>query len=339
MFQLKKNLVAAVAMAICITSTIITSPAMAKDLKFSIFLPDGATVVQRALLPYAKKIEEVTNGELTVTPYTGSALGGGAEQLSLVETGVADIAFIVPSYSRGRFPVTELGLLPFAFNSGLQGGHVLRAMYDDYMQEEYEGLQMLLLGVTAPSAILTTNVALASLDAMKGVKLRGTGGSQNAVLEELGINLVSLPISEGYLAMERGVIQGTILPLSSAPGLKLEEIIKYVNEVNFSATPVLVAMNIDVWESLTPKQQEAIDALSAEYSDILSLAYDNDVDRGRTVLAEAGAKTVNFSAEDIATLHNMASPIWSEWIKAAKADGMDGETIMNRFRTLIKEQE
>ncbi|MFV0245697.1 MAG: TRAP transporter substrate-binding protein [Qingshengfaniella sp.] len=332
----KKNFMAVTTGALMAT-VLCGAPVAGKELKFSIFLADGATVVQRALLPYAQKIEEVTDGELTITPYTGGALGGGAEQLSLVETGVADLAFIVPSYSRGRFPVTDLGLLPFAFDSGLQGGQVLRALYDDYMQEEYDGLKVLLLGVTSPSAILTTNVALASLDDMKGVKLRGTGGSQNAVLEELGVNLVSLPISEGYLAMERGVIQGTVLPLSSVPGMKLQEIIRYVNEVNFSATPVLVAMNIDTWNSLSPEQQTAIDGLYEEYSDVFSLSYDDDVENGRQVLAEAGAQTVNFSDADIATLHNMADPIWAEWVEMAKADRLDGEEIMARFKALIEE--
>ena len=38
---------------------------------------------------------------------------------------------------------------------------------------------------------------------------------------ELGANLVSVPASDIYVAMERGTIGGTILSLASAPGYKL----------------------------------------------------------------------------------------------------------------------
>jgi TRAP-type C4-dicarboxylate transport system substrate-binding protein len=313
-------------------------PAMAKELKLSLLLPEHHVLVQRVFKPFEQEVEEKSGGELEITLYPSAVLGAGKEQLRLTETGVADIALVVPTYTRGRFPYLESGTLPFAFDSAEQGTNVLISLNDSYIEPEFDTVKLLFAAMTSPTAILTADKSLAQLTDLQGVTLRGTGGEQNAVLSELGVNPVSVSASEIYVAMERGTIEGTVLSLASAPGYKLEELTKYVNRVNFSSTPITVVMNQSAWDGLTPEQQQIIRKAAANAAIATGQAYDGADSEALDKLVAAGAQVVNFGAEDIVRLKAIAAPSWGNWEEKLNEAGRDGAVFMADFRKAIDSQ-
>lgn len=313
-------------------------PAAAKELKFSLLVPDHHVLVTNVFKPFKEEVETATNGSLEIVLYPSAVLGAGKEQLRLTETGVADLALVVPSYTRGRFPYLETGLLPFAFDSAAHGTRVLQALRDEYIEPEFDSVKLLYAAMTSPTALLTVDTPLARLSDIEGISLRGTGGEQNAVLEQLGANLVDVPASDLYVAMERGTIEGTILSLASAPGYKLEEIVKYVNRVNFSATPITVVMNNGTWQSLTPEEQEAVAAASRHAAEATGKTYDSADEEGLAKLTANGAQVVNFPPEDVAKLKEVSAPTWDSWAATLTEKGKDGAAFMAAFRKAIEDQ-
>jgi len=309
--------------------------AMARDLKFSLLLPEHHVFVTDVVKPFVQEVEAKTKGELKVTLFPSAVLGEGKEQLRLTETGIADIALIVPSYTRGRFPLIDAGLLPFAFDSAAQGTKVLELLRKEYIEPEFKTVKLLFPAMTSPAALLTRSKPLATLADLKGITLRGTGGAQKTLLTSLGANVVSIPASDLYVAMERGTIEGTILSLASAPGYKLEELVKYVNRINFSATPIAVVMNKATWDSLTPEQKSVVAAAAQTAAVNTGKAYDGADEEGLAKLTAKGAKVVNFPAADVARLKEVAAPEWKAWADSLPKGGVDATAFLAAFRKAV----
>ncbi|MEZ5658442.1 MAG: TRAP transporter substrate-binding protein [Burkholderiaceae bacterium] len=314
----------------------IASSAMAepRELKFSVYNAETHWLVSDVFKPFAADVEKFSNGELKVNVMAGAVLGGAREQLGLAEKGIADIAFVIPSYTRNRFLYTEAGLLPFAFDSAEQATNAMSSLRDKYLNAEFDSVKLLMVGTTSPSALVTT-VPVNSLADMKGLNLRGAGGAQTAMLKEVGANVLSMPVSDAYLAFQRGALQGTIIPLASAPGYKFHEVVKFVNPLNFSVTMTAIVANKDTWASLTPSQQAAIEKAADVARVNQGKGFDREDSTGLKTLEDAGSKSTRLPAADKAKLAEIASPLWDEWVKAADKRGLKAEQFMKDLRAAI----
>lgn len=325
---MNRKFLAACAVALVGAATF-AQPATAetRTLKFSVYNAENHWLVSNVFKPFAKDVGTDTNGEIKVDVYAGAVLGGAKEQLSLAETGVADIAFVIPSYTRNRFPYSEAALLPFVFDSATQANKSLMALRAKYFEPEYDTVHLLVIGATSPSALVTTKPVKTLAD-MKGMNLRGAGGAQTALLKEVGANVVSMPVSDAYLAFQRGALEGTIIPLASAPGYKFEEVVKYVNPINFSVTAVAIVCNKKVWDSLTDAQRAGIQKAADKASERIGSGFDEEDATGLKTLKAAGSTELTLPAADKAKLHALAKPLWTKWEETAKARGLKPDAFL-----------
>ena len=94
-----------------------------------------------ALEPWAKSIEEKSNGRVKITIFAaGSALGDATKQFDQVRAGVVDIAVGIPAIPRGRHPRTILMELPFTIKSvGRRDQARSMDLQESYLKEDYPG--------------------------------------------------------------------------------------------------------------------------------------------------------------------------------------------------------
>ena len=90
------------------------------ELKMAHFMSPMHIQHQQSFVPFAQEVERLTGGKVKIKIFPGGALGGAPELADSVKNGIADIAFIVPSYTTGRFPRTSVFDLPFIFNNATQ---------------------------------------------------------------------------------------------------------------------------------------------------------------------------------------------------------------------------
>jgi TRAP-type transport system periplasmic protein len=88
------------------------------ELKFSSWVGIVHGHHTRVMVPWARMIEERSGGRLKVTIYPGSTLGKPADHFDLVKNGIADMGFISPGYTPGRFPLVSVAELPLLCGSG-----------------------------------------------------------------------------------------------------------------------------------------------------------------------------------------------------------------------------
>ena len=80
-------------------------------------LPAGHIQVVEGLAPFMKEVEARSKGRVKFTHYTSGQLGKQNDMLELLKSGVADMAYIGPSYFSGKMPLSGVFELPQAYPS------------------------------------------------------------------------------------------------------------------------------------------------------------------------------------------------------------------------------
>lgn len=242
-------------------SVALTTTAVAAEfnLKVSHMFTSSHFVQTLVLEPWAKSIEEKSDGRVKIQIFSaGSAFGDASRQFDQVSRGAVDIAVGIPAIPRGRHPRTTLIELPFTVRTAEAGTRALMDIYEDHLKDDFPGTIPLSLTVTEPSAI-HTRTPVNDLDDIKGLRLRAPTPSVTAVLNKLGATPVGLPPTQIYENVERGVVDGNVMPWGPVGAFKLYEVLKHHLNARVDTVSMYTLMNKKRYESMPPEIQKLFD--------------------------------------------------------------------------------
>jgi TRAP-type C4-dicarboxylate transport system substrate-binding protein len=306
------------------------------ELKLSSWVGIGHNHHTNVLVPWAKMVEERSQGRLKVTIYPGGTLGKPADHWDMIKDGIADIGWGVHNYTPGRFPLTSVGDLPFIFKTAKGGSRALWELYLKDLQKEHEGVKVLWLFQIAPTHIHTTRKPVKTLEDLAGLKLRSGGGQLAAIVKQLGAIPVTMAAPESYNALERGVVDGTVFPWEAIFGFKLYEVIKYDTVVNLNSATFFVTMNLKKYESLSPDLKQVIDDLSGGWgAEFAGAAWDQGEEPGMAAAKQAGATIYTLPPAELQRWIQKTKPVEDAWIASMEAKGLPGRQVLADLRELV----
>lgn len=235
-------------------------------LKFSIFSPDKEVTFQTVFKPFAEAVNKESNGAVEIELFPNGALGRSPlQQAQMVLDGVADMAWIIASYTPGRFQDNEVFELPGMFRdlkeatvvfTRLVGSGKIRG-YDDFFPIGTFG--------TAPYS-LHARTAINSIADIKGKKIRTSGALEGETIKALGAVPIGMPVTEVPEAISRGTIDGT----TSHPAPLVDFGISKVTSAHYftrlGVVPLTILMNRKKFDSLPKPAQDAIRKYSGEWT-------------------------------------------------------------------------
>ena len=256
-----KIFVAALAAAVAGLGAAPRTQAAEYELKLSSMFPSTHFIQKLALEPWAKEVEEKTGGKVHITIFpAGSALGNASRQFDQVRAGVVDFSVGIPAIPRGRHPRIVLSELPFVVPDAEIGTCALMRMKDEF-QPDFPDTHILSLTVTEPSAVHTTK-KVDQLDDLKGMRIRTPTPAITAMLDLIGATPVGMPPTEIYESVERGVVDGNVMPWGPVGAFKLYEVLPYHLDARINPVSMYILMNQRRYDGLPKEIQEAIDAAS-----------------------------------------------------------------------------
>lgn len=311
--MLKQLVLAAVA------TGLMTGPALADKvyrLKFGHFLPVQSLTHSNLFVPMAEKIKEETDGQVVIQIFPGGSLGRNPRaQLQLLMDGVTDISFIVQSYTPGEFPDNSLMELPLVMESTREASLVHQRLYERGLLRGYDKVHVLGLGTT--SAYNThMNFDYASLDDLKGKKIRVATGIQSEIIEALGGTPVGgIPVTQTAESLSRGVIDGTLLGWESMNTFRVTPTVTHHVNVPQGFTPLMVGMNKKKYDSLPANLQAVIDKYSGDWiAERMAKNYNIVGDQARDTAAASGRNTtVELTAAERQRWEERLTPIIDDW--------------------------
>ena len=303
-------------------------------LRFGTFIPakHPQTKVQIA---WAEKIEKLTNGKVEIKMFAGGALGKPMAQYMSLKKGVMDLAFVVPSYTPGEFPLTSFIDLPWLFDSGIQASKVLWKVHGKYLKDEYKDVVPLWMYTTEPGVFHTTKKQIKTLEDLKGLKLHTSSTISAKAMTKLGAVPMMGNITEWYESMERGVSDGVQVPMNTLPGFRFQEVCKFHTMTDFSVAGFLVAMNKKTFNKLPADVQKVImDNSGLEMAALSGKTYDKVGEFGIGMAKKAGNTLYTLPADERKRWVEMTSSVAEEWAKEMETKGLPGKKVLDHVLEL-----
>lgn len=305
-------------------------PAGPVELKMSHFMSEKHPMHAKLMAPFAEEVEQATEGRVKITIYSGGALGKPPDQYDSAVTGITDIAFGLHGYTAGKFPLTSILELPTMVNSAASGSCVLWKLYEKFPEigAEHPGVKVLTIWTHDTGQIMTTKKPIRTMDDLKGMTIRAPTASHVTMVEAWGATAVMMPISELYDSLEKGVVDGCVVPFSAVKSFNLADVCKYITVGNFYVCTFFLVMNLDSWDKISGKDQKIIEGLiGSRMSETAGTAYDAAGKVGLQTAQDAGLDIYELPAGELAKWREALAGIHSQWVADMEAKGLPGQEI------------
>jgi len=290
----------------------------------------------------AELVSEKTNGEFTLNISYGG-LSKNKENLDGISIGAFEMAQFCAGYHRDKNPTITVLELPFLGVANLQEEvAVSNAVYaHPAVQADLARWNAKLL-MTSPMPqynIVGTGEPRSTLDSMKGMRVRATGGVGKA-FAAIGAVPTSVTATEAYNAMESGVVDTVAFAPHAHLAFRTIDIADWWTEnLNPGTVNCPVVVNTDAYEALTDAEREALDSSVDEAIAHYVDNYEQLLVKWDGILKEKNVTRVHISDEDLAAFRAAAAdPIREQWIKDMEAQGLPGQELYDLVMETLKKE-
>jgi len=284
------------------------------------------------------KIEKETNGQVKFKPFWGGAIiGPTADAIDEVIKGVADVGFISPGQSRTGYDIAKASFLFFSGAPLDEGYRIFMEILKKYpvIEQEYKNLKVMGWSSGLEYNLLTRK-PVRKLSDMRGMRLK-TLGEIVTVLRDLGVEGMASPMSEVYVSMQKGILDGGFVTYSTLKTLRFAEVAKYMTQLHlYRPHTGSRVMGLTAWNKLPPDIQKVIQNNVGWFSVEADKDVDQDEQEGVEFGKKSGVEFIDLPKEDLTKFYGF---VQEEAVKVAKSidgKGLPGTAILNDAQRLIK---
>lgn len=248
------------------------SPGLAQAqtiLKFSHTDNPGGSRDQSAEV-FAEKVKQYTEGRYEVRIFPAGQLGNDPKAIEQLQLGGVDFTVSATGSYATHLPSLNLTAMPFLVDSYEQGW----AFYDssEWLQGEFaklpeKGMRVLSTWEAGFRSFTTTFPLEAPADAA-GKKMRVFPNDMiRWTMEAIGFQTVVMPVTDVYLAIQQGTVNGQENPVDTIVSLKFAEVAPYVTLTRHVYSPLPLTVAERTWQSFSDADREAIHKAAAESSE------------------------------------------------------------------------
>ena len=273
--------------------------ALAADTISATHVFPASLIYSRSFLEYVKKANEAGKGVFSIQVRGGPEAIGMMEQPGAVRNGVVDMVYSPCAFYAATVPECD------AVSASTVDGPTARKNggIDLLNQIHQKRMGVVLLGwVDSGIRFNLWSTKEPKMDAsghidIKGFKVRGNPIYNAFLTNYLGAQVINLPSTELYTALERGTVDLTAWTQIGLMDLNWDRYIRYRVLPDFFETDLMILVNQKKWQALAPKTRELLQRVAIEH-EVASL---KDLQalwqKEQAELAKRGIKTVNQSAE------------------------------------------
>ena len=273
--------------------------------------PLDTTVVGQVATHFAERVNELTNGTVTIDVQGGGVLGAEGDFCDNMIGGVGtiDMARLSVSTLTGYgVPKSALLCLPYTFTSRDHFWNFAASdLAQQFLDEPYEnglGLHGLFLGEEGFRHIFT-NKPVSGLSDLQGMKIRvSTDPTMVGMIESFGASPTVIAYGELYQSLQSGVVDGAENPVGNYKANSFYEVAPYLILDGHQLGVIELVITDAAWQKLSENQQNAIKQAAQEcqaYNKELSEKVEEDT------LAELGDSITTIEVDK------------TEWIEKAKS--------------------
>jgi TRAP-type transport system periplasmic protein len=269
---------------------------------------------------FKQSVEQRTGGKVQVTIYPNAQMGterdiAQAVRVGSLEMGAVGVALMnwVPDMS-----ITDA---PFLFPTRPQAYKALDGALGDELKRRSLAQGFRLTGWTDLGYRVMTNNKhqIAKVADMRDLKMRVPDSkSYVAMMQATGASIVTVDLSELYLALRQGVADGQETPPSVIKSNKYYEVQKYLARTNHILTTAYTVTNPAAFEALSPEEQTAFVAAANDATTFLRGYTQQDEAASFDFLKDKGME-LNLDV-DIESFRAVCTPVWAKFPELFKPE-------------------
>jgi TRAP-type C4-dicarboxylate transport system substrate-binding protein len=298
--------------------------------KFSFPGPPNSTNLTGGLQPWADQVSSDSAGTLQVKVYTGGVLATAQQTLDRVLNGVVEVGYSSLGLYGKQFQGSSVVELPGLVASGAQGSVPLWNLYESgLLAEEYKLVKPVALFTFTP-AFLQFKKPVKTLEDIKGLKISVANPMGADVIQRLGGAPITMSTIDNYQALQRGVVDGALVPYTGFTQFKLQEVVNYHVEQPLGASGGFVFMNKPAYEKLPAAARAAVDKHSGRsFAALMGRALDKTAALQHDEVAKLSSHTMaHLDPAEVKRWNERLKPISDEWVKATP----NGDAILAAFK-------
>ena len=279
---------------------------------------------------FGELIEKATGGKIKVNIYAADQLTNGNQSegiQALIDGDPVQISMhsnLIYSAFDPRFNVVSL---PFLFDSVEDADAKLDGEAGEKLKEilnEY-GLHCMGIAENGFRQLTNSKQEVKTVDDMKNLKIRVAGS--NLLMEcykRWGADATNMNWSETYTALQQKTVEGQENPLPAIDAASVQEVQPYCSMWNAIYDCLFFCINGDIYDSMTPEQQEVIDEcgrLATQYEREINRAGDDEImNRWQN---ENGVAITNYEDMDIDSFKQAVDGVDEWYQKELEGQGYD----------------
>ncbi|HAV07726.1 MAG TPA: C4-dicarboxylate ABC transporter substrate-binding protein [Rhodobacteraceae bacterium] len=327
-----------------LASTMMVSAAQSEETISAVHAFPQTLIYTQSFLKFVDKVNTAGAGVVKIEVRGGPEAIGMFQQPDAVRDGIVDMVYTPGSFYGGALPekdalvASNLTAVEARANGGIE---MIDQIHQAKMGVKYlgwfdSGVCYNLWTRDAPEFDEKGNLKVA------GLKLRGNAVYNAFFNEYLGAQVIDLPTTEVYSALERGVVDATGWTQIGLIDLKWNEFLNYRIEPCFFSTDLGVIVNLEKWNSLSDAAKKILQdvAIAHEAESVAELKGKRDADFA--ALDAAGMTVVSLEGEAKANYLNAArEKTWAR-MKGLMAESPAGEgqydALIGKFYDAARDQ-
>jgi len=311
----------------------------ADTLKWITFKPQNANDAQSITTQWmVDEFKKRTGGKHEFQVFWGGSVAKAKEIPDALSGGAGDIGDIITPYFPDKFPLNNaVGFFIPQPNSTIEIGLLMERWHTEYPQYDAEvkkyNLKTIGFRPLGAYGIICTK-PINSLADFKGKRIRTYGFAYPALVQGLGGTPVSMSSSDGYEALQRGILDCSPIDPVLAHGWKYDEVAKYFINVPIGASfGHMIAMNRKSYEKLDPQTRAILEGLAREYTVKYAVQMQIMTDQIVQGWKKKGVTVITLPPDEFAKLVDFPAvkAVREKWISRAKALGVPADKIVEEL--------
>lgn len=273
---------------------------------------------QQVIEDFADRVGEITDGEIEIQVYPVGAVVPFTETLEGVGRGILQAQHTGSVYFSGSEPAMALiGDLNGAYEDAYQlSNWFYYAGGLELAREAYAQFNLYYVGPVAwGMGSIPSKKRIETIEDFQGVKMRVVAGIGSELMTRLGASTVTMPGSEVFTSLDKGVVDATQWgTLSMNDDMGFHDVTSFQLAPGFYSLPAAdFAVNLDTWNALSPDMQAQIEMA------VRDLNYDM-IARTRLADQEVMEKVavgeielIDWSEEERRKFREQARTVWKDW--------------------------
>ena len=309
------------------------------NLKISHWVPPSHPL-QKALEEWGASVEKDSGGTIHYKVYPSQQLGKAFDHYDMARDGIADMTFINPGYTPGRFPVIAAGELPFLMTNAKGGTVALDEWYRKYAAKEMKDVKFCLAFVHDPGSFHSVDKKIVVPGDIKGMKIRPAQGTIAEFVRLLGGTNVKASAPQVRDVLARHVADAVTFPWGSIVLFGIDKVTKYDLEMPFYTTTFALVFNKATYNAMDAKQKKVIDDhCNSKWALKIASPWADFEHAGIAKLkAEPSHVVYTISPAQVAEWRKAAAPLEAKWAAGAKKAGIDPAKAMAELKADLKKE-